>query len=107
MKLPAVAAVPPARATGAVEVAGALVNAGCCGDCAGSATGGSAGGMVEKPSRAAKARATIDTLPAFSPALRARTVIVPGVRVARIATRLIPASRSRNGWLIESILPLL
>src|SRR6266852_6745236 len=94
-------------APGAADFAGVLVNAGCCGACAGRGAGVAAGGIGEKPSFVAKAFATFVTLPGFSSALCARTVIVPGVRVARMATRLIPASRSRNGWLIELILPLL
>src|SRR5262245_27010182 len=104
MKLPAMIAGFPNGAPSFVDV---LVNVGVGGGSVGSGTNGTAGGVVETPSAAEKALATIVTPPGVSPVLRARTVIAPGERVARIATRLIPASRSRNGWLMESIFPLL
>src|SRR5260221_8973851 len=102
MKAPAATAV----AAGAVFAA-ALVKAGCCGAPAGSGAGDGAGGVVDTPPLAAKAFDTIVMLAGFSPAPVARTVIVPAARVERIATRLMPASKSRNGWFVESIFPLL
>src|SRR5438046_199418 len=98
MNLPAI--VDAARDDGAAGPACARANAACCGAAAGNLTTAMTG------ISSLKARLVIVTLPGFSPSLFARTVIGPGARVARTATRLMPASRSRNALFTELILPL-
>src|SRR5947209_7944574 len=88
------------------DAAAAVAIAGCAGGVAGSLIVGAAGVAVAMPFGAVKACDSIVTLAGCRPSLFARTVILPGLRVARTATRLMPASKSRNGLLIELILPL-
>ena len=103
MKRPGVAA----AFTVGPDCARLLVNATLVGAVAGSVVGVSAGAVVVNPPSAANGSDVSFTLAGCKPVLLARTVIVPLARVARTLTRLMPASRSRYGWLVELIRPLL
>ena len=86
--------------------------AGAAADCFGaSAAGwrcGAAGSVARGHAGAAlAAMEASSTVAGVRPSARAVRVMRPGRGVLRTATRFTPASRSRNGWLMESSLPLL
>src|SRR5215212_9639899 len=97
---PAVAGFAPGRLASAVRP-------GWIGRDVASFTTGAAGPEADIPSGARNALDWIVIPAGARPALFAVTTICPACRVARIATRLIPASRSRNRLFTESTLPLL
>src|SRR5436853_84529 len=73
----------------------------------GNATAGSAGSIEVAPCSIFTGTVFTVRLSDRRPLERARTVIEPAVSVERTATRLMPHSRSSQGWLIELVLPLL
>src|SRR5581483_10434095 len=77
------------------------------GGCTGSFTAGSAGSLAAIPSSTLSRLDRTASVAGFNPSHSARTVTVPDSRVERTATQLMPHSRSRNGLLIEFVLPLL